>query len=280
MPFMALPDLAKGPKYKRTGLAAKTYFAGFFLDLALFFGVGYGQGWLLIAITFEFTPWIFVPLFLLTQTTGYAICCMYLACSFTWHKVRRWWLQLVLHLLFAYAFQAGYFIPYLPQFEAGLLNNQIGPYIWLCWALSVPLLVKSIGLWWTIHPALRVYYPAQGQYKGCWATENRWYFQPNSAKQIYQALEQGNIMHLHSKSAKPPEQFPSIWRSFAVLTLSIHPTNPEGFPIYIHLKDVWFSGLPIFYKCIHRAAGFSRVHHVELSFQEYIALTEYLNHSK
>lgn len=263
MPFVALPDLAKGPKYKRTGFAATSYIAGFLLDTMAVFIVGYIFACLFVyAVPSSFAV-VEGAAFVALQLIGHAVFWAYLAFSFGCHKVRRWWLQVALHLWFAYVFQLAFFLPYVPLFEPALLNNEIAPYVWLCWALSVPLLVKSLGLCFTLHDALRIYYPPSSSAKGCWAVQRHWYFNARSAKVVYEALEQGYREALQSVSLGP-EKRPL---SYSVLTLSTHPNDPQA-PAYLHLKDVFLGNIWPFKNAVHRCPGFSRIHQIELNVEQ------------
>lgn len=267
--FSPLPGISARPKYKRRGFASASYLAGILLDSMMVFIISYILSCVFMYALPATNVVVDLVAFLFLQTIGHLAFWIWLALSFGYHQVRRWWFHLLLHLWFALVFQAAFFLPYVPRLEDALLNAEIAPYLWFAWALCAPLIVKSIGLGLTMHDAMRVHYPAAEGSKACWAKEERLYFQANSARLVYEALETGNLAEFKRLEVPSPKHQPGIFRSFAVLTFSTHPTAPEQFPAYLHLKDVWFSGHPLLYRAIHRCPGFSRIHHLKLEAIEY-----------
>lgn len=268
--------LEKRPKYKRKGLARWRY-AGFFLfDTVLIFLLGallcfiatglFGSvnvvlGWLMIFVT---------------QVLGHIILWIYLSKSFRWHEVRKWHFHLGLQLWFSYFFQFGFLAPVWSKIEQSMMDYvsgefSIGWLITLAVVLSIPLFVSKIGLWVSIHSAIRVHYEGMG-----FGREYRMFFHPQTGKDVARALATRDRSLIDQLKLTPsPIEERRIFGSYAALTLTLPPEGKEG-PAYLHLKDVWMGGAKIFSKNIHRALGFSRLHHVKLNENDMAALKELL----
>ena len=186
-----LPPLAmlhKRPKHQRCGYARPRYALFFVLDTAIVLLLG--------IMLCGFAQWLFGDSFLLKwffitvgQIIGHVVMWIYLSKVFRIHEVRRWHFHLAMHLWFGYVLQFGFLVPLWGGIEESMMAYVNGE-VALSWIvilsvfLALPLFLSKIGLWLTLHSALRVHYPGKG-----FANEYRVFFRPQTGRDVMRALE-------------------------------------------------------------------------------------------
>jgi len=259
-PGLAIPDLLSRRRYEPPGLASPALFV--WLVLGFLVMAGAGGLCLLLSETGPDSFPRFVTSFL------FPIALFLLASVFTLvviHKggVQRLWIAVLINGLMAAVFLAVFS---QGDSSSGLFtpDNPIPADFRFVVLLIDWVFLTVIASQVSISDARRVFYRTpQGDRPG---EEHRAFFNSGRAADVLGAVARGDAAALAALRKSPPSGGHS-YQSFAALTLTL-PTPDTAHPAYLHIKNVYFGGGPLFSTRLYGTFGLSVLKHVALGHED------------